>query len=100
MKNNKYILYGISFLQGLVFYGAFSVVFRENRGLGLNDIFLLEGIFVIFIMIFEIPWGIIGDKIGYKKTLVISYGLFLVSKTIFYFSYSFLGFLWKHYYHL
>lgn len=92
MKNNKYILYGISFLQGLVFYGAFSVVFRENRGLGLNDIFLLEGIFVIFIMIFEIPWGIIGDKIGYKKTLVISYGLFLVSKTIFYFSYSFLGF--------
>ena len=93
MKNNKYILYAISFLQGLVFYGAFSVVFRESRGLELSSIFLLESIFVILMMIFEIPWGIIGDKIGYKKTLVISFGLFLLSKIVFYYSYSFLGFL-------
>lgn len=44
-------------------------------------------------LIFEIPWGIIGDKIGYKKTLIISYGLFLLSKIVFYYSYSFFGFL-------
>lgn len=93
MKNNKYILYAISFLQGLVFYGAFSVVFRESRGLELSNIFLLESIFVILMLVFEVPWGIIGDKIGYKKTLIISYGLFLISKIAFYFSYSFLGFL-------
>lgn len=93
MKINKYILYIISFLQGLVFYGAFSVVFRESRGLELSHIFLLESIFLIVMMVFEIPWGIIADKIGYKKTLVISYGLFLTSKIIFNFSYSFLGFL-------
>ncbi|MEG3041289.1 MAG: MFS transporter [Clostridium sp.] len=93
MKINKYILYIISFLQGLVFYGAFSVIFRESRGLELSHIFLLESIFLIIMMFFEIPWGIIADKIGYKKTLVISYGLFLTSKVIFYFSYSFLGFL-------
>ncbi len=93
MKNNKYILYAISFLQGLVFYGAFSVVFRESRGLVLSHIFLLESIFVILMLVFEVPWGIIGDKIGYKKTLVISYGLFLLSKIVFYYSYSFWGFL-------
>lgn len=93
MKNNKYILYAISFLQGLVFYGAFSVVFRESRGLELSHIFLLESIFVLLMLIFEVPWGIIGDRIGYKKTLVISYGLFLLSKIVFYYSYCFLGFL-------
>ena len=93
MKNNKYIMYAISFLQGLVFYGAFSVVFRESRGLDLSQIFLLESIFVILMLVFEIPWGVIGDKIGYKKTLVISYGMFFLSKIIFYYSYSFRGFL-------
>lgn len=93
MKNNKYILYTISFLHGLVFYGAFSVIFRESRGLDLSNILLLESIFVILMIIFEVPWGIIGDKIGYKNTLVISFGLFLLSKIVFYYSYSFLGFL-------
>ncbi|MGL4990830.1 MAG: MFS transporter [Sarcina sp.] len=93
MKNNKYILYSMAFLQGLVFYGAFSVIFRESRGLSLSNVFLLESIFLITMLIFEIPWGVIGDKFGYKKTLVISFGLFLISKIIFYFSYSFLGFL-------
>lgn len=93
MKNNKYILYTISFLQGLVFYGAFSVIFRESRGLELSNILLLESIFVILMLIFEVPWGMIGDKIGYKNTLVISFGLFLLSKIVFYYSYSFFGFL-------
>lgn len=93
MKNNKYILYIISFLQGLVFYGAFSVVFREARGLSLSEIFLLESIFLILMLLFEIPWGIIGDKIGYRKTLIISYGLFLASKVAFYLAHSFSGFL-------
>lgn len=93
MKNNKYILYAISFSQGLVFYGAFSVIFRESRGLNLSNIFLLKSIFVMLMLIFEIPWGMIGDKIGYKNTLVISFGLFLLSKIVFYYSYSFLGFL-------
>lgn len=46
-------------------------------------------------LLFEIPWRLVGDKIGYKKTLVISFGLLLISKVIFYFSYSFLGFLFE-----
>lgn len=64
MRKNKYILYSMAFLQGLVFYGAFSVIFREFRGLSLSNIFLLESIFLIIMLVFEIPWGIIGDKIG------------------------------------
>ncbi len=94
MKNkNKYVLYFIAFFQGLVFYGAFATIFRLNRGLQLSDIFFLESIFVILMMIFEIPWGIIGDKLGYKKTLIMSYGIFLLSKIAFYYAHSFSGFL-------
>ncbi|GAA0115085.1 MFS transporter [Clostridium senegalense] len=90
---NKYILYIIAFFQGLVFYGAFATIYRLDRGLQLNEIFFLESIFVLLMMFFEIPWGIIGDKIGYKKTLNISFGLFLLSKVAFYYAKSFNMFL-------
>lgn len=90
---NKYILYIIAFFQGLVFYGAFATIYRLDRGLQLNEIFFLESIFVLLMMFFEIPWGIIGDKIGYKKTLNISFGLFLLSKIAFYYAKSFNMFL-------
>lgn len=95
MKNlkNKYILYLISFFEGLVFYGAFATIYRLNRGIQLSDVFLLESIFVILMMVFELPWGIIGDKIGYRKTLIISFGLFLLSKIAFYYAHSFSIFL-------
>lgn len=90
---NKYILYAIAFFQGLVFYGAFATIYRTDRGIDLSQMFFLESIFVILMMIFEIPWGIIGDKIGYKKTLSISFGVFLLSKIVFYYAYSFEMFL-------
>ncbi|WP_061995808.1 MFS transporter [Clostridium sp. ATCC 25772] len=90
---NKYILYIIAFFQGLVFYGAFATIYRLDRGLQLNEIFFLESIFVLLMMFFEIPWGVVGDKIGYKKTLNISFGLFLLSKVAFYYANSFNMFL-------
>lgn len=90
---NKYILYIIAFFQGLVFYGAFATIYRLDRGLQLNEIFFLESIFVLLMMFFEITWGVVGDKIGYKKTLNISFGLFLLSKVAFYYAKSFNMFL-------
>lgn len=93
MKNNRYLMYFIAFFEGLIFYGAYATIFRTERGLQLSEIFFLESIFVILMMVLEVPWGIIGDKIGYRKTLIISYGLFLLSKVAFYYAHSFGGFL-------
>ena len=84
-NRNVYLLCIIVFLQGLVFYGPVATLFRQSRGLSLNDIFILETIFIILMFVFEIPWGYIADKIGYKKTLVISFFLFFLSKILFQF---------------
>lgn len=90
MKNkNLYIMYAISFLQGLVFYGPVATLFRQTRGLELSEIFFLESIFMILMIGFEVPWGYFADRFGYKKTLCISYFLFLLSKIVFYASHSF-----------
>lgn len=92
-NRNLYLLCTIAFLQGLVFYGPVATLFRQNRGLSLNNIFILETIFIVLMFIFEVPWGYIGDRIGYKNTLIISFFLFFLSKIIFYNAHSFSMFL-------
>ncbi|QLY81361.1 MFS transporter [Clostridium intestinale] len=92
---NIYLMYGIIFLQGFVFYGPVAVLYRENRNLSLSNIFLIESISWILVIIFEIPWGWFGDRFGYKKTLIISNLVYLLSKVVFYNAYSFEMFLFE-----
>ena len=37
-------MYVIVFLQGLVFYGAVSTVYRQAKGLSMTDIFVIESV--------------------------------------------------------
>lgn len=94
-KRNIYLMYIIVFLQGFVFYGPIATVFRENRGVSIYQIFLIESISMILIMLFEVPWGIFADKFGYKKTLVISNFIFFISKILFFKANSFWIFLFE-----
>lgn len=82
-------MYIIVFLQGLVFYGPIATVYRQNRNLALSNIFLIESISWILMIVFEIPWGWFADKFGYKKTLVISNFIFFISKIVFFKANSF-----------
>ena len=88
-KANIYIMYIIVFLQGFVFYGPIATLYRQNRNLSLSNMFLIESISWILMIIFEIPWGWFADKFGYKKTLVISNFIFFISKIVFYKANSF-----------
>jgi len=88
-KANVYLMYMIAFLQGFVFYGPIATLYRQSRGLSLSDIFLIESISWILMILFEIPWGWFADRFGYKKTLVISNFVFFLSKIVFYKAHSF-----------
>lgn len=82
----------ISFLQGLVFYGPIATLYRLGRNISMSDIFLLQIIFSLVSLSLEVPWGWFADRIGYKKTLLISNVLFFASKVVFYFADGFLLF--------
>lgn len=82
----------IVFLQGFVFYGPVATVYRTARGISMYEIFILESVFFVLMILFEIPWGYFADRFGYKKTLVFSNILFLVSKVVFYKAHSFILF--------
>ena len=92
-KNNVYLMYAICFLQGFIFYGPIATIYRQSRGLSMYQIFLLESIFMVLMIVFEVPWGWVADRFGYKLTLVISNLMFLFSKIVFYEANTFYLFL-------
>lgn len=92
-KINVYLLCIINFLQGLIFYGPVATLYRQARGLNMYDIFMIESIFMVLLLLFEVPWGFFADKYGYKLTLVISNFLLFISKIVFFNAHSFNIFL-------
>lgn len=93
MKRNVYIMYIISLLQGMVFYAPIATLYRTSQGLSVFQITLTESLFFILCLLMEIPWGVIADKIGYRKTMVICCGLYFVSKIVFWQATGFVWFL-------
>ena len=93
IKKNIYCMYAISFLQGMVFYGPVATLYRQNAGINLFSITLIESISLVLTIAFELPWGVIADKIGYRRTMVMCTFLFFVSKIIFWRADGFAGFL-------
>lgn len=95
MKNQKNVIlmYLIAFFQGMVFYAGVATLYREAAGLNLTQITLIESISFAVSLAMELPWGILADRIGYKKTMIVSSGLYFVSKLIFLAARSFPAFL-------
>jgi MFS family permease len=86
-------MYVIVFLQGLVFYGPVSTVYRQAKGMSMTEIFAIESVSWIIMLLLEVPWGWFADRYGYKKTIIISNFLFFISKIVFFIASSFSVFL-------
>lgn len=92
-QRNIPLMYAICFFQGIVLYASVSALYRQARGLSLAEYAVIDGFSYIFQLAFEIPFGMLADRIGYKKTLVFSNGLYLISKIIFWQAWGFGSFL-------
>ena len=92
-NRNVLRMYGIALLQGLVFYGPIATLYRQARGVSLYQISLIESASLVLMLLCEIPWGLVSDRIGYKRTLVVSNVLYFLSKLVFWRARSFGAFL-------
>ena len=93
IKRNIYIMYAISLLQGMVFYAPVATLYRQARGLSVFHITLIESLSFVVMILLEIPWGYVADKIGYKKVMTICCFLYFISKLVFLRADGFIWFL-------
>lgn len=57
MKRNIYLLYTMTFLQGMVFYGAIATLYRQAQGVTIFQITLIESISYALCIALEVPWA-------------------------------------------
>ena len=76
-------MYAIALLQGMVFYSPIATLYRQAAGVSVFQITLIESISMGLCILMELPWGIVADRIGYRKTMILCCGLYFVSKIVF-----------------
>jgi len=82
----KLCMIAMSFFSGLVFYAPVALLVRTEAGLSLSQVFFVEVVLSATILLFEIPAGIVSDKIGYRKTIILSRLLLFLARMILIFS--------------
>ncbi len=90
--NKKYLEIAKKFFYSYMFFSNFLVflpvliIIYKYRGINVSDMLLIESIYNIVITLFEVPTGIIGDKIGNDKSVII--GMIGTAITFFIFAFS------------
>ena len=86
-KDNQYRRFcAYGFLKNLRFFDAFLLLFFIEKGLSYTEIGILYAAREICINLLEIPSGIFADTYGRKISLLGSFGLYLLSFVLFFFS--------------
>ncbi|MBQ9857798.1 MAG: MFS transporter, partial [Oscillospiraceae bacterium] len=60
-----------------------ATLYRTAVGVTISQIAVIESISLVLSFVFEVPWGILADRIGYKKTIIICNLMYFASKLIF-----------------
>ncbi len=71
-RRNLRIVAWVRLLDAMLFSIPIITLYWKRNGLDLQDIFWLQAIFALSVVVFEIPTGAIGDRLGRKKTLLLS----------------------------
>ena len=72
----------LSFLNGLVFYAPVALLVRTNAGLTMAQFFILQAILSLTVFLFEIPTGMLTDRVGYKNTMILAQATLFLAKVL------------------
>jgi len=84
IERNLKLIEFIQITQSMVFVASVLVPYFQFRGLELSQILMLQSVFAIVSVLFELPSGYFSDKLGRKKTLNIAYFALSIAVFIFY----------------
>lgn len=83
IKKNIWLMYAVSLLGGMIFYGPIATLYRQAAGLNIFQITLIESISMALCLALELPCGMLADRIGYKNMMVGCSFLYFASKIVF-----------------
>lgn len=92
-KSNLYKLYYLKIVEWFLLFMPIVVIFFQSHGLSMKEVFLLQSVYSIAIVILEIPSGYLADVIGRKNSIVIGTVLGFIGFSIYVFTGDFWGFL-------
>ena len=92
MSQRNTLLFILSRLDLTAMVLPIIVLIWRNAGLTFNQMLFLQGIFALFIVIFEIPSGAISDTFQRKHVLATGYAMLAFASFIYYLSHNFIGF--------
>lgn len=78
------MFYLVAFFNSLVFFAPGAILVRTRCGITLSQFFILQAILSLGIFLFEVPCGWITDRIGYKKSILFSQFLMLLTRIMFF----------------
>lgn len=73
VKSNIWKLYVIRVVGSFMLIMPVITLFFKENGLTMHDIFVLQALFAMSVIVFEIPSGYFSDRVGRKKALIIGY---------------------------
>jgi predicted MFS family arabinose efflux permease len=91
LRNNvtKALVFG--FFQVFLVVMPVIVPFFESRGLDMQDIFVLQALFALVVLVMEVPSGYLADLLGRKQTMVIGAACLAAGHTMLLFADGFWG---------
>lgn len=93
LNANIYKLYIIKIAKWFMLVMPIVVLFYNENGLEQFDIFLLQGIYSVAIVVLEIPSGYFADVLGRRKTLIFGSFFGFAGYAVYSLSHGFTGFL-------
>lgn len=75
LRNNRHRVLWLAFSQIFMVIMPVAVPFFQSKGLSMQEVFSLQAVFALLVLVTEVPSGYVADMLGRKRTLLIG-GLF------------------------
>ncbi len=89
LEGNIKKLYIFHALLGMMITMPIVTLFFQENGLSMQDVFVVQAVFSISVLLFEVPSGYISDKLGHKRALVLGSLVITLGAVIYALAYGF-----------
>ncbi len=93
LSGNLWKITTIRVMRGFMIIMPVIVLFFQDNGLSMREVFLLQSLFSVAVIALEIPSGYLSDRFGRRNSIVIGSLLTALGYTVYSVSYGFFGFL-------